>query len=224
MSSTPVDLSRLDRASTSSKAAEFLRLQIANGTLKPGQRISELALSGQLGISRSPIREALAQLSLEGLVESIPYKGTYVKALDARRLKNLVELRVVLEEFAVRRAAEKASSRELDGMELLIEAIRERAVAGDFEGAVDADLHVHEYLIGLVSNPLLAQTYAAMLNEFRLYIRVTSRHYTRVDELATEHAALLVAMRKRRANDAVALLSAHIMHGLNDALAEMGTV
>src|ERR1700730_1856144 len=130
MSPVPAALCRLERASTAAKAADFLRLQIANGTLKPGQRISELALSGQLGISRSPIREALAQLSLEGLVESIPYKGSHVKALDGRRLQHLVELRVVLEEFAVRRAVEKASAHELDRIAPLIDAIRERAVAG----------------------------------------------------------------------------------------------
>jgi DNA-binding GntR family transcriptional regulator len=224
MSSTPDALSRLDRSSTAAKAADFLRARIADGTLKPGQRISELALSATLGISRSPIREALGQMALEGLVESVPYKGSFVKALDADRLRNLVELRVALEEFAVRRVVARATDENLDGLAHLIDAVAQRAKAGNFDGTVEADLRVHEYLVGLVGNPLLTQTYAAMLNELRLYIRVTSRHYARIDELATEHAAMLDAVRKRRRAEAARLLSEHIMHGLDDALKEIQTV
>ena len=221
MTSRPEVLSGLERASTAARTAGFLRARIADGTLKPGQRISELALSAQLRISRSPIREALSQLSLEGLVESVPYKGSYVKALDARRLQNLVELRIALEDFAVRRVVERAAPDAIDNLSVLIDAVRVHANAGDFDGAVEADLRVHEYLIGLVGNALLTQTYSSMLNELRLYIGITSRHYTRFGDLATEHAALLSAIRKHRADEAARLLTQHITHGLKAALEQL---
>lgn len=211
----------LERSSTADGAAAYLRSRIAEGTLAPGERISEGVVAEQLGISRSPIREALARLALEGLVDIVPYKGTFVKSLDAKRLKQLVELRLALEEFAVRRLVYRASKQELDRFTQLIDDIHAQAAKGDFDGTVEADLRAHQYLIEVAGNPLLTQTYGALLNESRMYIRITSRHYGSMDELATEFTTLLVAMRERRADDAAKILADHIMHGLQDALLEI---
>jgi DNA-binding GntR family transcriptional regulator len=81
-------------------------------------------------------------------------------------------------------------------------------------------LRTHEYLIELSGNSLLIQTYRAMLGELRLYIAQTSRHYKGIDELATEHVALLAAMRKQRVDDATMLITAHITHGFKRAVEE----
>jgi DNA-binding GntR family transcriptional regulator len=212
--------SQIDRSSTANRVATYLRTRLADGTIGPGERLNELSLAAELGVSRSPIREALAQLAGEGLVRVIPYKGTFVTALSPERLENLLDFRLALEQFAVRRAIERARPRDLDRFEELIREIRKHAKDGDFHGAVDADLRTHEYLIELAGNSLLAQTYKAMLGELRLYIAQTSRHYEGIDELATEHVALLAAMRKHKVEEAATLITAHITHGFKRAVEE----
>lgn len=209
---------RIDRASTARRVAEYLRAQIAQGKIEPGVRLNELALAAELRVSRSPIREALALLAGEGLVRVVPYKGTYVTALSKERLQDLLDFRLALEQFAVRRAIERATPQDLDRFEALIEEIAAHAKRRNLSGAVDADLAAHEYLVELAGSAHLAQTYRAMLGELRLYIAQTSRHYERPDELATEHAALLKAMRKRSTDEAISLIAAHITHGFNRAL------
>jgi DNA-binding GntR family transcriptional regulator len=202
----------------------LLRARIAQGAIGPGDRLNELALAADLGVSRSPIREALAQLAGEGLVRVVPYKGTFVTALSPDRLENLLDFRIALEQFAVRRAIERATPDDLDHFEGLIREIRVQAESGNFQGAVNADVHAHEYLIQLAGNSLLTQTYKAMLGELRLYIAQTSRHYEGIDELASEHAALLAAMRKHRSDEAAILIAAHITHGFNRAIQETSNV
>jgi DNA-binding GntR family transcriptional regulator len=211
----------IERSSTARKVAAYLRERIRDGKLEPGDRLNELALAAELRVSRSPIREALAQLAGEGLVRVVPYKGTFVTALSRARLQDLLDFRIALEQFAVRRLIERATPGELDRLDTLVTQIHERAKAGDFSGAVNADLHVHEYLIELAGSKLLSQTYKALLGEFRLYISQTVRHYQGIDELSTEHAALLAALRAKRTSEAVSLIAAHIAHGFNLALKEI---
>jgi DNA-binding GntR family transcriptional regulator len=212
---------RLERLSTAKRIADHLRSRIVEGKIEPGERLNELALAAELGVSRSPIREALAQLAGEGLVHLVPYKGTFVTALSESRLKDLLDFRLALEQFAVRRAIERARPEDFDRFGKLIHTIALHAESGNLNGAVDADLSVHEYLIGLAGSAHLAQTYKAMLGEMRLYIAQTSRHYDNVGELATEHAALLAAMRDGKIEEAVTLIASHITHGFNRALEEL---
>ncbi len=215
-----VESRHIERSSTATRVAALLRERISDGSIEPGERLNELALAGELGVSRSPIREALAQLAGEGLVHVVPYKGTFVTALSEERLQDLLDFRLALEQFAVRRAIERATPKDLDRFEKLIAAIAAHAKRGNFPGAVDADLDAHRYLVELAGSSLLMQTYKAMLGELRLYIAATSRHYENAAELATEHAALLAAMRKGRVAEATALIAAHITHGFNRALEE----
>jgi DNA-binding GntR family transcriptional regulator len=211
----------IERSSTSAKVAEYLRQRITDGTLKPGQRINELTLAAELGVSRSPVREALATLAGEGLVRVAPYKGTFVTPLSRERFRDLLDFRVALEQFAVRRAIERATPKELQRLAAVIDEMREHARSGNFLGAVESDLKAHEVLVSMAASPLLEQTFQQLLGEFRLYIAATIRHYEGIDELATEHAALLAAIRARRRSRAVSIIERHIVHGFAGALEEL---
>jgi DNA-binding GntR family transcriptional regulator len=211
------DRSRLERFSTAAHVAKLLRRRITEGEIKPGERLNELVLAAELRVSRSPIREALALLAGEGLVRIAPYRGAFVTELSRERLADLLDFRIALEQFAVRRIIDRADAKDFDRLEKLVEALRKRARAKDFSGAVEVDLQLHEELIALAKSPLLSQTFKELLGEFRLYIAATSRHYKGIGELATEHAALLAALRKGRQSKALALVANHIMHGFASA-------
>lgn len=214
-----VELSRprLERFSTAAHVATLLRRRITEGEIKPGERLNELVLAAELRVSRSPIREALALLAGEGLVRIAPYRGAFVTELSRERLADLLEFRIALEQFAIRRIVERAQPNDFARLQTLVEALRKRTKAKDFSGAVEADLQLHEELIALAASPLLAQTFKELLGEFRLYIAATSRHYKGIGELASEHAALLTALRKRRLAQALGLVARHIRHGFASA-------
>jgi DNA-binding GntR family transcriptional regulator len=91
------------------------------GVLKPGERLVEERLAHHLGVSRTPIREALAMLEVEGLVKSTPKKGTTVRTFTREEIKDLYDLRVVLESYAARQAAQFITAKELDQMGKLYE-------------------------------------------------------------------------------------------------------
>jgi DNA-binding GntR family transcriptional regulator len=202
-----------DRSSTASRVADYLRAQIGAGSLAPGARISELAVSAELGVSRSPVREAIAQLAQERLVEVLPYRGAFVRGLDADRLEDLLEFRLSLELFAVARAVAVATPEDFDRFEASVEEIRTAARRKQRERAIEADLRSHEGLIRLARNEHAERAFGAIVHELRLYIRMTTSQYARLEELADEHAALLRALRNRDGALAESLLRAHIMHG-----------
>ncbi|HSP74486.1 MAG TPA: GntR family transcriptional regulator, partial [Gaiellaceae bacterium] len=109
-------------------AADLIRQAIMDGRLRPGQRLTETGLAKDLGISRTPVREALRVLQTEGLVESTPYQGSTVRTYDVEDLDDMYQLRALLEGHAARRAAQRITR---DGVEQLrescarMEALRE---------------------------------------------------------------------------------------------------
>ena len=97
-------------------AADLIRQAIVEGRVLPGQRLKEEELAQQLGISRTPIREALLVLQTEGLLEAAPNRGATVRAYDVRDLEEMYELRALLEGHAARRAASRVTGEQLDAL------------------------------------------------------------------------------------------------------------
>lgn len=214
-------VAKLDRTSTAGKVAEYLRKRIATGRLQPGDRIPELGVCAALSVSRSPVREALMQLAQEGLITIVPYKGALVSPLERKRFEDLLHFRVALEEFAVSQAIDLAQDAEIERLTAHIRKIRACAASNDLPGAIEADLASHEFLVSLARNELLTRAYGEMLNQLRLYLRLTIAHYERMEELADEHTELLAALRKRRKAQARKLIRAHIEHGFDAVVREL---
>ena len=100
---------------------ENLREAIVEGRLKPGQRLMEVQLAEQLGVSRTPVREAIRKLELEGLVVMLPRKGAYVANMSLKDLKDVLEIRASLEGLAASLAAERISDEDIKKLEFIIE-------------------------------------------------------------------------------------------------------
>lgn len=207
----------LDRTSTAARAAERLRERIAAGDLEPGARIVELDVARELGVSRSPVREALLKLAEEGLVTIVPYRGAVVAPLAHDRLRDLLEVRLAIERFALESLIAKSDAKALARLKEDVVAIADAIAAGATRRAVEADLEMHRRIVDLTGNGLLARTYEGLLNQVRLYIRVTSARYERLEDLADEHVALLDAIERRDVVQAQRVLDAHILHGFDEA-------
>ena len=109
----------------------ILRDKILNEEYEKGQKLNEVVLSKELNISRTPIREALKQLELEGLVKSIPNKGVYVLGFSSRDIDDMLEIRVVLESLSIQLAIDRITQEELDRIKEIYDAIvkKDKALA-----------------------------------------------------------------------------------------------
>jgi DNA-binding GntR family transcriptional regulator len=203
-----------ERASTAMRVAGVLRERIAAGDFPPGSRIIELEISRELGVSRSPIREALLRLSEEGLVTITPYRGAVVAPFDRQRLAELLEFRLALEHFALERLVDRRDPASLAQLRAHVAALREALRGRDRRRAIDEDLAMHRTMIALSGNALLQRSYDSLLAQIRLYIDLTSARYERVEDLANEHDALLAAVEAGDTAASRKLLDAHITHGL----------
>ena len=147
------------RAAQSQRALMGVRELIVSGEIRAGSRLSELALVERLGISRTPLRAALAQLGQEGLVEAIPSGGYAVRSFTREDVIDAIELRGVLEGMALRLAAERGVAparmgelqRLLEGID---EALQGAAEEMDFDRYVDLNASFHEKLWGLASQTI----------------------------------------------------------------------
>ncbi len=156
--------------------SEALRQAIKDGILKPGERLMEIRLAEELGVSRTPIREAIRKLELEGFVVMVPRRGTYVADISLKDISQVFEIRGALEELAAGLAAERITTDELENLERILVEINEYMERGDFDKIVDADVRFHDALYHASRNQRLVD----ILNNLReqmLRFRSISMHY-----------------------------------------------
>ena len=140
-----------------------LREAILKGELKPGERLMELQLAAKLGVSRTPIREAIRKLELEGLVLMIPRKGAEVAKISEKSLRDVLEVRRSLEELAIELACQRMSDSDIEDLELAQNAFREAVTAGDAMTIAETDEHYHDIIYNGTGNNRLVQ----ILNNLR---------------------------------------------------------
>jgi len=199
-----------------------LRELILGGELSPGQRLSELAVVERLGVSRTPVRAALARLQEEGLVEAIPSGGYAVRAFSEQEVNEAIELRGVLEGLAARLAAEKgADARALAALKTCLAQIEVLVTApelsqADFERYVELNEVFHLGLIALADSPLLAQQVAraaalpfASPSGFVMAqaVRPEARHILMIAQ--DQHRCVLEAIENREGARAEAIMREH---------------
>ena len=174
---------------------DTLRQAIISGDLAPGERLMEVQLAEELGVSRTPVREAIRQLEQEGLVELVPRKGAYVTDISMSDLADVFEIRYALEGLAARLAAERATEEQIRELEDLLEKIDETIEAGDFRRVVELDTQFHELLYAASGN----QQLQGILSQLRKQV-----HRFRLQSLA-KPGRMAIALKEHRAIvDAVA--------------------
>jgi len=204
-------IQRLQQSTTADAALEAVRNAILDGTFPPGSQLREAHLATELGISRAPLREALNRLELEGLVERIPFRGSFVAEVSVRAVTEIAALRAVLEPYAVEHALPYFATSE--GRAELIEAVNtlsEVTAAGDRPGSLEAHLAIHGLLYRASGNGALYDLWKSWEAQLRLFLAVDQQSFSHLDELAVSHGALLAAIESGDAKRIRAELSGHI--------------
>ena len=138
-------------------AVEVIREAIMDGRLEPGQRLKEEELARELGVSRTPVREALLILQTEGLIEAAPNRGATVRSYDIKDLGDLYMLRAALEGVAARLAAERVSARELTKLRKSCDRFDAVAADGSLKDLVRENLAFHDTILDVAGNERIAQ-------------------------------------------------------------------
>ena len=136
---------------------QTLRNAILKGELKPGERLMEIQLAQKLGVSRTPVREALRKLDLEGLVIMIPRRGAIVADITVQDLNDVLEVRQALEELAVRKACDCATDEQLKALKQAANDFKRCTESEDLLGCVEADMEFHEIIYAATNNKRLQQ-------------------------------------------------------------------
>ena len=199
------------------EVADRLRAMIASRELKAGAWIDEVSLTQELGISRTPLREALKVLVAEGLLRLEPRRGCFVNELSVRDLDDIFPLMAMLEGRCAYEAARKVTEADLQQLEPLHQQLQQRAQEGDIDQYYATNALIHEALQALADNRWLSD----LVDNLRKLLSL-SRHKSlaypgRIHESCAEHLAIFAALKARDPDGAEALTRKHLMRQL-DAL------
>jgi len=173
---------------------ETLREAIRKGILKPGERLMEIQLAEELGVSRTPVREAIRKLELEGYVIMMPRRGTYVANLSIRDVNEVFEIRTSLESLSSGLAAERITDEELESLQRLLVRIGEFIECNNMEKIVETDMQFHDLLYQASRNTRLVG-FIYNLREQLTRFRSTSMSFPgRLKATLEEHRAIVEAI------------------------------
>lgn len=194
---------------------DAIREAIINGSLQPRERLMEIQLAEELGVSRTPVREALRNLELEGFIVMVPRKGAYVADLSIKDVVDVFEIRAALEGLAAGLAAERITGEELEEMERQLVEKGEAIAQNNFTRLVEVDTKFHETMYKASRNERLSSIISNLREQIQRF-RSTSLSYPgRMRESLDEHRGILEAIESRDVTLARQLAQEHIENAEN---------
>ena len=191
------------------EAYRYLKTRIMSAALPPGTSLNELGIAGALGISRTPVREAIRKLEQEGLAMRYPNRGAVVTKLSMKDVLEIWHLREILEPAACRLAAPRIDPEALSRIEKVLVELKGREVGPeDYETSLRADTDLHGLVVEATGNTMLAQV-LEMLNERIVQVRVVTSP-ARFQHSVDEHLAIVAALRARDADGAAEAMRQHL--------------
>lgn len=213
-----VHLARLDPRTYRHDAAALLRAVILNGDLPAGSPLVERRIADDMGISRAPVREALRTLEEEGLVVTIPYKGSYVNRITPETMDEILSLRTVLEGFAAERALPELRAESMASLRSILSDMRAAAAAGREDGLVTAHLAFHRVLYERSRHSLLLQFWNMMEGQLRLYGAVHQHAYESLEDYAAIHQGIIDMLERASIPAIKAHLALHMQENTEPLL------
>lgn len=195
-----------------------LRQGILRGLLPPGLRLMEIQLAKQLGVSRTPVREAIRMLELEGLVKTIPRKGAEVAEITPKDLHDVLEVRCAMEALAVELSCKTITTEELEALKKVLDKFRHLVPKGDVNELAECDVEFHDIIIQSTQNKRLIQllnNLREQMYRYRLeYLKDISTH----QHLIKEHQAIVNCLEHHDVEGAKQIINAHISRQYEDVI------
>lgn len=208
-------MSRNDVVVRSSKVFDIIRNRIINGEYESGTQLVEQKLAQELGVSRTPIREALKQLELESLIISYPNRGMFVKGISKRDFEDIFVMRTELEKVALDLAIERITDEEIQELEEIYALMEYYTGQEKMERLMELDLQFHTAIYEATDSYYLIQT----LKDFQSFVKTTRvfsfRRPNRMPVSLQEHREILDAIISRDKGRAIKMMAEHL-HNVYD--------
>lgn len=189
---------------------ESIREAILDGRLKPGERVMEIQLAEKLGVSRTPVREAIRKLELEGLLIMEPRKGAYVADVSLKDVIDVLEVRSSLEGLAASLAATRASQEEIELLKEKAIQFKECIEKNDVQGMINKDTEFHEAILQAAKNKKLTSIIESLREQVQRFRVTYFTEYNMTTYLAREHQNVLDAIGDRNPEQASKYAQTHI--------------
>ena len=200
---------------------ETLRTAIIDGILKPGERLMEIKVSEELGVSRTPVREAIRKLELEGFVVMIPRRGTYVSDLSIKDINEVFEVRTALDVLAAGLAAERITGEELEQMERFLVELGEYIEQNDMQKIVESDTQFHDLLYHASRNSRLVGIINNLREQLTRFRSLSMSYPGRIKQMLGEHTRLVESLGQRNVTLAKRLAGEHMANAEQTLLKNM---
>ena len=187
-----------------------LRQAILRGELKPGERLMEIQLANKLGVSRTPIREALRKLELEGLVNMVPRKGAEVADITEKSLRDVLEVRKALEELSVQLACEKITEEEIEELKRAAERFKDTLDNQDVTKIAEADVAFHDIIYTATDNQKLILLLNNLREQMYRYRVEYLKHREFHPQISREHKELISYLEAGQKGQAEEKIAVHI--------------
>lgn len=195
-----VSLEPIQHYSVTDQVYEVLKKRILSRQFRPGQRLNLDELEQQLGVSRTPLKDALNRLAMESLVEILPRKGTYVTTLTVEELKEVFEVRQVLELYAAKLSIHRITPAKLQEMHDLVtdlEILIDNNTYSDYQAFMAKDRDLHLLIVELAGNRKLLELYKSL----NVHVQIARAFYVQIDKRVQdthkEHRAILQAFEAK---------------------------
>lgn len=199
-----------DKSSLRGRVFNAIRESILEGKYKPGDVLRETSIAQELHVSRTPVREAIRQLELEGLVHSIPNKETIVSGVTKEDVHDIFMVRSRLEGLAGRRAAERITVEELKEMEEVLALTAFYSQREDYEHLNELDHRFHDMIYNATKSKILKH----VLSDFHSYVQKTRKESMatpgRLKGLLEEHTAIYEAIKNKQVEEVERLINKHV--------------
>ncbi len=201
-----------DKFSLRGRVFHHLREDILSGKYKEGDELKEVAIGEELGVSRTPVREAFRQLELEGLIQIIPNKGAYVTGITEKDVKDIYMIRSLLEGLCARWACEHITKEQMEEMEENIYLAKFHAQKGHLEQLAELDNRFHDILYEACNSKILEH----QLKDFHEYVlrvrKKTLSNVNRGPKSNEEHEQIMEAIKAKDADRAEKLANMHMIN------------
>lgn len=205
-----------DKYSLQGRVFNRLREDILSGIYKEDDELKELSIGTELGVSRTPVREALRQLELEGLVRIVPNKGAYVVGISNKDLKDIYEMRARLEGLCARWAVKNATEEDISRLEEISDLSEFHSKKNKYDKVLELDNEFHELLYDMADSKMLCKT----LSDFHHYLEVirkkTLSSHERVVDSIREHRDIVEAIKEKDKAKAEKLAILHMKNTIKN--------
>lgn len=187
-----------------------LREAILRGDLRPGERLMELQLAAKLGVSRTPIREAIRMLEQEGLAVTTPRKGAEVAGMTLKDMEDVLEIREALDDLAVRIACDKINDEQLKYLTAVKDEFEQSTKTGDVKQIAQADVNFHDVIYEATGNPKLVTLLSNLREQVYRYRVEYIKDPNNYPILIAEHEAIVEGLRQRDKKAVTLAMQEHV--------------